>query len=180
MNETRFIRFDMQANKTGQVRIGGDKFTHANGSSAIPVDGGYLVFASETLNPSATGAVRVIRFDTSWRPLDVKPVMDEDGTNAAMATAVRLESGYTIVHLLVRTGVSPRQKAPSAPQPGSPLPDDSGALVRLMLAPDGTIVSSETLVSEGTNRVHTTLVGALLVTTWDEAGTIRLRVDSIQ
>ena len=173
-------RFDPQANKTGQVRIGGGKFIHANGSSAIPVDSGYLAFTSETLNPSATGAVRVIRFDTSWRPIDVSPVIDEDGTNAAMATAIRLDSGYTIVHLRSRTGVSPRQKVPSALQPGSPLPDDSGALMRLVMAPDGTIVSSETLVSEGTNRVHTTLVGALLVTTYDETSTVRLRVDSIQ
>ena len=173
-------RFDKQANKTGQVRIGGGKFTHANGSSAIPVDGGYLVFASETLNPTATGAVRVIRFDTSWRPVNIRTLMDEDGTNAAMATAIRLDSGYTIVHLRVRTGVSSRQEAISPPQPGSPLPDDSGALVRVVLAPDGTIVTRETLVSESTNRVHTTLVGNLLVTAWDGSGTVRLRVDRIK
>ena len=107
-------------------------------------------------------------------------MLDEDGTNAAMATAVRLDSGYIIVHLRVRTGVSPRQKAPSAPQPSSLLPDDSGALVRLVLAPDGTIVSRKTLVSDGANRPHTTLVGDLLVTTWDENGAVRLRVDRIQ
>ena len=163
-----------------QVRIGGGKFTHANGSSAIPVKGGYLLFASETLNPSATGAVRLIQLDTSWHPVNIRAVLDEDGTNAAMATAVRLDSGYTIVHLRVRTGVSARQKAPAAPQPGSLLPDDSGALVRLVLAPDGTIADSETLVSDGTNRAHTTLVGDLLITTWDESGTVRLRVDRIQ
>lgn len=106
--------------------------------------------------------------------------MDEDGTNAAMATAVRLDSGYTIVHLRVRTGVPPRQKATSAPQTGSPLPDDSGALVRLVLAPDGTITSREALVSEGANRAHTALVGELLVTTWDETGTVRLRADRVR
>ena len=37
-----------------------------------------------------------------------------------------------------------------------------------MLAPDLTIVNRETLVSDGTNRAHTTLVGDLLVTPWDE------------
>jgi hypothetical protein len=173
-------RFDMQAKKTGQVRIGGGAFTHANGSSAIPVGGGYLLFSSETLNPSVTSAVRLIRFDASWRPVNVRAVLDEDGTNAAMATAVRLDSGYTIVHLRVRTGVSTRQKTPSAPQPGSLMPDDSGALVRLVLAPDGTIVSRETLVSDGTNRPHTTLVGDLLITAWDENGVVRLRVDRVQ
>ena len=172
-------RFDMQAKQIGQVRIGGGIYTHANGSSAIPIEGGYLLFATETLNPSATGAVKLIQFDASWRPVDVRPVLDEDGTNAAMATAVRLDSGYIIVNLRVRTGVSPRQKAPS-PQPGSLLPDDSGALVRLVLAPDGTTVSKETLVSGGTNRPHTTLVNDLLITTWDETGTVRLRVDRIQ
>ena len=171
--------FDLQAKKTGQVRIGGGIYTHGNGSSASPVDGGYLVFATETLNPSATGAVRLIRFDASWRPVDVRPVLDEDDTNAAMATAVRLDSGYAIVHLRVRTGVSPRQKAPS-PQPGSLLADDSGALVRLVLAPDETIVSRETMVPSGTNRVHTTLVGDLLITTWDEGDTASLRVDRVQ
>ena len=171
-------RFDLQAKKTGQVRIGGRRYTHTNGSSAIPLEDGYLLFATESLNPTVTSAVRAIRFDSSWRPVSIKPVFDEDGTNAVMATAVRLASGYTIVHLRVRTGVSPRQKIPSA-QPG-PLPaDDSGALVRLVLAPDGTMVSKETLVASGTNRVHTTLVGNLLITTWDEAGTVRLRVDRI-
>ena len=173
-------RFDIQARKTGQVRIGGGIFTHTNGSSAIPVEGGYLLFASEALNPMATSAVRAIRFDSSWHPVDIRPVFDEDGTNAVMATAVRLASGYTILHLRVRTGVSPRQKAPPAPQPGSPLPDDSGALVRLVLAPDGKTVSRETLVSSGTNRAHTTLAGDLLITTWDEAGAVRLRVDRVQ
>ncbi|MDP2931431.1 MAG: hypothetical protein Q8O05_02890 [Chloroflexota bacterium] len=173
-------RFDVSAKKTGQVRIGGGTYTHANGSSAIPVEGGYLVFATENLNPSATGAVRLIRFDASWRPVDVRAVLDEDGTNAAMPTAVRLDSDYTIVHLRVRTGVSPRQKAPAAPKPGSILPDDSGALVRLVLAPDGTTVSRETLVSDGANRPHTTLVGDRLVTTWDENGTVRVRVDRVR
>jgi hypothetical protein len=174
-------RFDVQANKTGQVvRIGGGVYTHANGSSAIPLAGGYLVFASETLNPATTGAVRAIRFDNSWHPVDIIPIFNEDETNAAMATAIRLDNGYTIVHLRVRTNVSPRQKEPPAPQQGSPLPDDSGALVRLVLAPDGTVVSRETLVPGSANRVHTTLAGDLLVTTWDETGTGRLRVDRIQ
>jgi len=172
-------RFDVEAKKTGQVRIGGGVFTHGYGSSAIPVEGGYLLFATETLNPSATSAVRLIQFDASWQPVNVKAVFDENGTNAAMATAVRLDNGYTIVHLRIRTGVSPRQKAPS-PQTGSPPTDDSGALVRLVLAPDGIIASKETLVSSGTNRPHTTLVGDLLVTTWDETGTVRLRVDRVR
>jgi hypothetical protein len=165
-------RFDMQANKSGEVRIGGGIFTHANGSSAIPVEGGYLLFASETLNPSVTSAVRLIQCDTTWNPVNVSTVFDEDGTNTVMPTAVRLDSGYYIVHLRVRTGVSP--------QSGSLLPDDSGAMVRLVLAPDGTIVSRETLVSDGTNRAHTTLVGDLLVTTWDETGTVYLRIDRVQ
>jgi len=173
-------RFNVQANKTGQVRIGGGAFTHANGSSAIPVEGGYLLFSSETLNPSATSAVKLIQLDASWRPVNVRVVLDDDGTNAVMPSAVRLDSGYTIVHLRIRTGVSPRQKAPPAPQPGSPLSDDSGTLMRLVLAPDGTIVSRKTLVSDGANRPHTTLVGDLLITTWDETGAVRLRVDRIQ
>ena len=172
-------RFDLEAKKTDQVRIGGGIFTHANGSSAIPVEGGYLVFSSETLNPSVSSAVRLIQFDTAWRPVNVRTVLDEDGTNAVMPTAVRLASGYTIMHLRLRTGVLPRQQAPSL-QPPSPLSDDSGALVRLVLAPDGTIVSRETLISDGTNRAHTTLVGDLLVTTWDESGAVHLRVDRVQ
>ena len=176
-------RFDTQAEKTGQVKIGDGKFTHSNGSSAIPVEGGYLVFASEHLNPSATSSVKLIRFDESWQPVNVSVVLDEDGVNAAMATAVRLDSGYSIVHLRALIGVSIRQEAPSAPQPGTPgtpLPDDDGALQRLVLAPDGTIVSRETLVSDNINRPHTALVGDLLITTWDEAGVLHLRVDRIQ
>jgi len=174
-------RFDMQAKIIGQVRIGGGIFTHANGSSAIPVEGGYLVFSSETLNPSVTSAVRLIQFDTAWRPVNVREVLDEDGTNAVMPTAVRTATGYTIVHLRTRTDVSPRGKEPLPTSSQlSPLSDDSGALLRLMLAPDGTVISRETLVSDGTNRVHTALVGDLLITTWDETGAVRLRVDRIR
>ena len=174
-------RFDVQTKKIGQVRIGGGRFAHANGSSAIAVEGGYLVFSSETLNPLVTSAVRLIRFDASWLPVDVQPVYDEDGTNAVMATAVRLANGYTIVHLRIRTGASPRQKAPSSqPAQPSPMGDDSGALVRLVLAPDGTIAKKETMVPSGTNRAHTTLLGDLLVTTWDETGAAFLRVDRVQ
>jgi len=173
-------RFDINADKTGQVRIGGGEFSHSNGSSAIPADGGYLVFASETLNPLTTGAVLFIRFDDEWRPLDIRPLFDEDGTNAAMATAVLLDSGYTIISLRIITGVSSRQTASPVPQPGSPLPHDGGALLRLVMAPDGTIVSREILVSEEANRPHTILVGDLLVTTWDEIGSVHLRVDSIR
>jgi hypothetical protein len=173
-------RFDIQAEPTGQVRIGGGKFTHCNGASAIPVNGGYILFAPETMNPSTTGAMLAITFDLAWNPVNIRPVLNEEGTNAAMATAVRLDDGYTIVNLRVRTGVSPRQQAPAAPQPGSPLPDDSGALVRLVLAPDGTVASRETLVASGANRPHTALVGDRLVTTWDENGTVRLRIDRVQ
>ncbi len=172
-------RFDVQANKIGQVSIGGGIYIHTNGSSAIPVEGGYLLFASETLNPSVTSAIRLIQCDTAWNPVNVSTVFDEDGTNAAMPTAVCLDSGYKIVHLRVRTGVSTRQNA-SSPRAGSLLPDDSGALVRLVLAPDGTIVSRETLVSDCTNRAHTTLVGDLLITTWDETSTVYLRVDRVR
>jgi len=169
-------RFDMQAKKIEQVRIGGGTSTHANGSSAIPVEGGYLLFSSETLNPLVTSAVRLIQFDASWRPINISVVFDEIGTNAVMPTAVRLATGYIVVHLRIRTGVSPRGEAPQ----GTPQGNDSGALLRLVLAPDGTIVSRETLVSSGGNRPHTTLLGDLLVTTWDETGTVRLRVDHVQ
>jgi hypothetical protein len=173
-------RFDLQAKKIGQVRIGGGTFTHANGSSAIPVEGGYLVFATESLNPMTTSAVQIIQFDTSWHPVKIGAMLDENGTSAVMATAVRLNNGYIIVHLRIRSGVSARQKEPVAPQPGSMPSDDSGALVRLVLAPDGTTVSRETLVSGGANRPHTMLAGDRLVTTWDETGAIRLRVDRVQ
>ena len=172
-------RFDVQANKTGEVRIGGGIFTHANGSSAIPVEDGYLLFASETLNPSVTSAICLIQYDATWQPVSIRTVFSENGTNAVMPTAVCLDSGYKIVHLRVRTGVSPQQKG-SSQQPGSLLPDDSGALVQLVLASDGTIVSRETLVADGTNRAHTTLVGDLLVTTWDETGTVHLRIDCVR
>ncbi|MBI4296526.1 MAG: hypothetical protein HY667_05365 [Chloroflexi bacterium] len=174
-------RFNVGARKIGEASIGGGAFAHTNGSSAIPVEGGYLLFATETLNPSVAGAVRMIQLDASWRPVSSKAVLDETGTNAAMPTAVRLANGYMIVNLRVRTGVSPRGAAPGPlPQPGGLLPDDSGALVRLVLTPDGTVVNRETLAPAGTNRPHTALVGDLLVTTWDETGTVRLRVERVQ
>jgi hypothetical protein len=57
---------------------------------------------------------------------------------------------------------------------------DAGAIIRLVVAPDGFIKSRETIVFSGGNRPHTSLTGDLLITSWDEEnGSIKVRVDRV-
>ena len=146
----------------------------------MPMNGRFLVFAPETLDTFATSALKMLQFDNSWNPVSSKNIFDEDGTHASMATTVRLESGYMIVNLRIRTGVALRSAPPPLITTTGPLPDDSASLVRLVLAPDGTIISRETLVPSGVVGPHTALVGDLLITTWQGHGSAYLRIDRIQ
>jgi hypothetical protein len=171
----RLYRFDVQGHSRGQVNIGGGGYIHGNGSSALPLPSGYLGLAAETLNPAVTGASRAIVFDSGWRPQCSSTLVDESGTNAVMPSGVRLPSGYLIVNLRIRSGVAPRGSG-GTPGFGS----DAGAIIRLVVAPDGSIKSRETIVADGGNRPHTSLIGDMLITSWDEeTGSIKIRVDRV-
>jgi hypothetical protein len=178
----RLYRFDTEGRSRGSVTIGGGQYAHGNGSSALPLQDGYLEFATETLQPNATSSVKAIVFDPAWQPQCAVTLIDESGTNAAMPSGVRLANGTVIVNMRIITGVTPRGlQAPFAQPSVTP---DSGAIQRLVVMPDGTVVSRETILERTTaansgNRPHTALIGDRLITTWDTGGSIWLRIDRI-
>ncbi len=167
-------RFDGQGTARGTAQIGGGAYSHANGSSAIPIKSGFAVLATETLNPVSTSAVKVLVYDDSWRPVSNATLISQDRANYAMASGVLLESGYTIVNLRVRDNVNPR--GVNTPPSGG---DDSGSIAQLVVTPNGQVTSRQTLVAFGGNRPHTTLVGNLVITAWDGSGQAFMRIDRV-
>lgn len=171
----RIFRFAFDGTPRGTVDVGGGRSRHSNGSSGLATANGYIVVANDTLQPNTYSAVRAIGVDASWKPTDLVTLIAEPATNIVMPTGVLLPSGYWIVNARVRTGAAPEGQAalPIAPGPGS----DAGAIVRYVLAPDRSVVSRTVIAPSGANRPHAVLVGDLLLTTWDEEGHVRLRVD---
>jgi hypothetical protein len=178
----RLYRFDVEGRSRGSVTIGGAQYSHGNGSSALPLESGYLELATETLQPNATSAVKGIVYDAAWQPKCAVALIDESGTNAAMPSGVRLPSGTLVVTLRIITGVIPRGTQAPMAQPG--VTPDSGAIVRLVVASNGRVVNRETMLERTTaaasgNRPHIVLIGDLLVTSWDTSGSIWIRMDRI-
>jgi len=175
----RIFRFDKEGKPRGTVDVGGGAYRHGNGSSAIPLQGGYRILATETLNMVQQGGVFFLETDANWKPKASKLVIDEDRKNVAMASGIVLESGYTILHARVCDKACPRGEMPPPPSKDQKgLAPDDGAIVRYVISPERKIVSREELAERG-NRPHTTLVGDLLITTWDGQGTT-LRVDRVR
>jgi len=167
-------RFDTQGTPRGTVQIGGGSAMHGNGSSAIPIQVGFHVLATESLTPMATSRIRLLSYDSSWRLTGNSTLISQDRTNYGMASGVLLESGYMVVNLRVRENVNPR--GVHTPPTGG---DDSGGIVQIIVAPDGQVASQRTIVASGGNRPHTALKSDLLITTWDGGNQVFLRVDRI-
>lgn len=180
----RLFRFDTAGALRGTIDIGGDGFRHGNGASAMQTPSGFLVLAPETLAPNVTSGLKKIEFSSTWEPLGSVLLVHENAVNYAMASGVLLETGFLVVHVRMREGVTP-QGEPAPPLDSNV--DDSGALVRLIIAPDGTVAARDVLQTSSVNRPHTTLIGTRLITGWDERASaaggpvsLRLRVDRIQ
>lgn len=177
----KVFQFDTNANLKGTVDVGGGQYIHTNGSSAEKTSDGFIIFGTETLAPDSVGGIKKIVTDSDWKPKSSVNLVREEGKNIVMASSATFENGYRVVHARVRDGAKPfdPRSAPSAPAPGQPLPDDSGAIVRYVIAPDNRVVSQETLASQGANRPHTALVGDLLITSWDSKSGVKLRIDKV-
>lgn len=173
----RVFRFTFDGTFRGTVDVGGGRFRHSNGSSGLATTNGFIIVANDTLQPNAYSAVRAISADASWKPTDLVTLVAEPSTSIVMPTAALLPSGHWIVHARVRTGATPEGQAAPPVAPGRD--SDAGAIVRYVLASDRTVVSRTVIAPSGANRPHTVLVGDLLLTTWDEEGQVRLRVDRV-
>ena len=174
----RVFRFDIQGRLKEKVDVGDGKYRHGNGSSVIPLKSGYLILATETLNPRAQGGILFILTDADWKPLSIRRVIDEEGKNVAMASGIRLSDGYVILAARVIPDASPRGERTQPPAGQKRQMKDDGAIVRYVISPGGKILSREVLLEKGGNRPHTVLKGDLLLTSWDGRG-LWLRVDRI-
>lgn len=173
----RIFRFGFDGAPRGTIDVGGGRFRHSNGSSGLTTANGYIVVANDTLQPNTYSAVRAITVDASWKPTDLVTLIAEPSTNIVMPTAVLLPSGYWIVNARVRTSVTTEGQTAAPIGPGTV--SDAGTIVRYVLAPDRTVVSRTVIAPSGANRPHTIVVGDLLLTTWDDEGHVRLRVDRV-
>lgn len=163
-------RLDTDGVLTEVVTIGGGDAMHSNGASALNLnDNGYLVLAPESLNPSTPSDVLELTFDPNWALTSNKTLFTEENNQFAMATAVLLDDGYSIMNVRVRD------------LDESDLPPEGGALVQYVLDSNGAFVSQETLLdmNQECNRPHTTLFGDLLVTTWDDPDGVGLEIQEI-
>ncbi len=178
---SRIYRFTTDGQLRGTTLVGGGDYVHGNGSSAELGTNGFHIFASESLNVVAQGAVKLIETTTNWAPTSIKLLIDESKKNIAMPSSVLLSNGYRVVNARVVSGTYPRGEMPPPPQSGQNgmMADDSGAIVRYLFAPNGALAAREEITASKGNRPHTALVGDRLVTAWDTTGQLKLRIDTI-
>lgn len=175
----RVFRFDRDGKSLGRIDVGGGRFAHGNGSSAIATPKGFRIVATETLNMAQQGGILLIDTDANWKPQSAKLVIDEDRKNVAMGVANPLATGHLAITARVCSNAYPRgTMPPPPPEDQKRLAPDDGAIVRWLLAPDGRILSRTELSEKGV-RPHTALVGNRLITTWDGGG-LHLRIDRIR
>lgn len=139
----------------GEVDLGGGKHRHSNGSSAIPVKDGFLLFASETLNPAQPSRVFLMEFDAAWKITSSRTLIEEPKTHVSMASGAKLDDGTLVV--VARVG------------------GEDGAIVRYISG------KREVLEEKGANRPHVVRIGDQLYTTWDvRGGGAKLQIDRVR
>lgn len=144
----RIFRIDQ-----GEVEIGGGKYRHSNGSSAIPVKGGFLLLASETLAPTQPSRVFRMDVDADWKITGSKTLIEEANVNVSMVSGGMVGDELIVV---ARVG------------------GEDGAIVRYAFG------KREVLEEKGANRPHVALIDGKLYTTWDTRGGAKLRIDRVK
>ena len=173
----RIFRFTTDGKPRESIDIGGGRYAHANGASALPHDEGFTLLAPDTLAPDVECRVSRIEFDADWNPRSIQRLIDEPRTGAAMPSAVWIAEDRLLLHARIRTGVSPRRRDRGRRPGGGAHPSDEGSIVRFLFDENGQELARETIAERG-NRPHTILWGSRVLTTWDGEG-LRLRVDRL-
>ena len=176
----RLFRMNLNGTLKETIDIGGGSTRHGNGSSAYRTENGFSVIAGKTLNYLEQSPLYKLDYDNDWKFVKQTMLVDDDETNVSMTSAVELPDGSLIVTTRV-TESYPRGALPPPKNPGEPLSDDGGSIVRFVFDANGNELSREVLQEATTeHRPHMTLIGDLLITTWDGSGGARLRIDRIQ
>lgn len=176
----RLFRLGLDGALKETLDIGGGTATHGNGSSAYRTKTGFTVIAGKTINYLEQSPLYKLDYDENWKLLKQTTLVDDNEVNVSMTSAVELSSGYLVVTTRMSESYA-RGELPPPKNPGEPLSDDGGSIVRFVFDVDGNEISRETLQEATTeHRPHMTLSGNLLITTWDGAGGAKLRIDRIQ
>jgi hypothetical protein len=177
----KVFRMDTNLEVYDTVTIGGGKTAHGNGSNAIQTADGFDVLAADTIMHIQQSGVTLLRYDEDWELDGSLSLIDIDGQSASMTSGVYLSDGSLVMHARVNVDAYDRGEMPPPSSLGT-LTDDGGNIARYVFDPTGSLVSTEYLY-EGTkaHRPHTSLVGDLLITTWDEtdAGAM-IRIDRVE
>ena len=109
--------------------------------------------------------ISLLRYDEDWILQEADRLVDEEGVSASMTSGVYLPNGSLILQARVNPNALNKGER-SFPSASGTLTDDGGNIVRYVFDRDGELANTQTLY-EGTDahRVHTALVGDLLITT---------------
>lgn len=178
----RLFRFNTDLELQETKDIGGGDYVHGNSSTALPIDGGFMLLAIDTINNVAHSKLQRMIFDKDWNEVSVDTLVNLDSTNISMPNGVFTEDGYLIVTARVDEGAYPEGEMPPPPENGGNVgapEDDSAGIWRFVFSPNkkNTLISRVELQEEGANRPHASIVDDQLVVIWD--GDKGMTVDEI-
>jgi hypothetical protein len=175
----KLFRMDTNLNVYEIKNIGGGDYQHGNGSSAIAVDGGFHLLASDTIVEVMQSGVRLIAFDSDWEPISEQVLVNFDHQSIGMVSGVYLDDGSLIMH--ARTSLDAVGRGEQAPSRSSNTDSDAGYIARYLFDADLELASVDYLYDDDktASRPHTSLIDNLLLTAWDYQGNTTLRIDAI-
>ena len=135
--------FDNELNLESSLEIGGGQNRHANGASAIHIDGQFHVVAPQTLAPGEGDAFYQLTFDANWEVIESRKTILEDPGVLGIVSGLSFEpqSRSFVVHYTRSAD------------------DGGGDLMRAVYTEDWQLSGHE-LVREGTfQRPHTVIHG---------------------
>ena len=176
----KLFRADTNLDVYDVMNIGGGVLSHGNGSSVIPVDGGFHLLASDSITEVTQSGVRLLAFDKDWNFVSEDMLVNFDRQSIGMVSGVYLDDGSLVMHARTSLDAPARGAQPSFEDKGN---SDAGALIaRYVFDPDLNLASIDFISDESKQayRPHTSLLGNALIVGWDYVGTTVLRIDEIE
>lgn len=169
---THLYRFNTDLELVDTLDIGSGDAAHGNGSFIIPVDDGFDLLATTTLNPAAYSGVSLVHYNFDWEVESVTELVTEDEKNTNMPMGGYLPGGYLVFSARQIEGT-----AAEGEDPPVRLGDDSGNVVQYVFGPDLRQVEKRTVASGGYNRTHLLIRNKKLISSWDASNAGYVQID---
>jgi hypothetical protein len=175
----KLFRMDTDLNIIETKNIGGGLLSHGNGSSAILTDDGFSVLAADTIVQQMQSGVRLLKYDFDWEFVEEIDLVNFDEQSIGMTSGAYLDDGSFV--LQTRTNPESSARGETLPPPSGTTNEDGGYVTRYLFDSQFNLASIDYLYEKiNAHRVHTSLIGNLLLTTWDTIGQTTIRIDEIQ